>query len=170
MSCKEPADPSSNESGDDHMGIAELEELVQARRIEKITPDLDDVEQRWRNASHEVAKAEAILGEGASQANARIACLLAWDAALDLFQGWLAFFGYRVTPERGHNSAAIQALKALFHGRREALDLVRELDSLRRMRDSTLYNNDPLDPEDVSPYLPPIRELADWLGKAVMRV
>ena len=85
----------------------------------KAQPDLEQSEGRWRNATHGNAKARAILEEEMSQANARVACLLAWDAALDLSHGWLALFGYRVTSERGHHLAAIQALKAVFAGRRE---------------------------------------------------
>jgi hypothetical protein len=151
------------------MGIAVLEELVRTSRMEKIAPDLGDAEQRWRNATSETARAKAILEEEASQANARIACLLTWDAGLDLLHGWLALLGYRVTSERGHHSAAVQAVKALFHSRPEALELVRGLDSLRRLRDSALYNNNPVDPDDVLPYLPQLTQLADWLGAAVLR-
>lgn len=147
----------------------ELDELVQARRMEKTEPDREQAEGRWRNAAHANARAIAILEEERSQANARIACLLTWDAALDVSHGWLALFGYRVTSERGHHVAAIQALKALFAGRREMLGLMRQVDGLRRLRDSTLYNNEPVDPEDIQPYLRHVEGLADLLGKAVLR-
>lgn len=149
------------------MDRAALDEMVSDGRLERLAPNSVDADDRRRNAEAGLATAEAILSGRAGPVNGRAVGLLAWDAALDVLLGWLSFFGYRITSERGHHVTAVRAVRALLLSQPAAVAAIEQLDGLRRLRDSSLYNNLPIGAEDVQSFLPEIARLCEWLGHAV---
>jgi hypothetical protein len=109
--------------------------------------------------------AEAVLDEPLFS-NAKAACSLTWDAAVGVLTGWLALFGYRITSERGHLTAAIHGVGAILSEHAEGTKVVRKVDGLRRLRDNANYNNLPVDPAEVREYLPLVAQLGNWLERA----
>ncbi|HXM56360.1 MAG TPA: hypothetical protein VOB72_13285 [Candidatus Dormibacteraeota bacterium] len=47
---------------------------------------------------------------------------------------------------------------------------MQRLDGLRRLRDNALYNNLPVDAEEVLAFMPEIVTLCDWLQRAIDHV
>lgn len=112
---------------------------------------------------------QARLPCGGPSPNPKAAASLAWEAVLELLLGWLILFGYRITSDRGHHAIAIRAVRAIIDSR-EAAGLLQHLDGLRRLRDNALYNNLPVDAEEVLEYMPDIERLCEWLQRAIDHV
>jgi hypothetical protein len=64
---------------------------------------------------------------------------------------------------------AMVAVRALLD-RREAAALLQRLDGLRRLRDNALYNNLPVDADEVEAFVPDVAILAGWLERAADHV
>jgi len=76
---------------------------------------------------------------------------------------------YRITSERGHHAIALRAVRAVV-ATRDAAALLQRLDGLRRLRDNALYNNLPIDADEVEAFVPDVAKLVGWLGQAVDHV
>ena len=145
------------------MDEAELQAMVDQRQLERAVADSDEARSRLRQARADLATAQAVLS------NPRGACSLAWEATLESLLGWLSLFGYRITSERGHHAVAVRAVSALL-ATKDVRSLLRRLDGLRRLRDNALYNNLPIEADEVEEYLPDVATLAGWLERAVDHV
>jgi hypothetical protein len=144
------------------MDRAGLQAMVDQRQLERCPPDSGDARSRLRQARADLESARAVLGAN----NPKGACSLAWEAVLESLVGWLSLFGYRITSDRGHHAAAVRAVRAILDTQ-EAASLLLQLDGLRRLRDNALYNNLPVDADEVMRFLPDIVTLGDWLERAV---
>jgi len=147
---------------------AELQALLRQNQLERCPMDSDEASSRLEQARADVETARAILSTSA-RSNPKAACSLAWEATLESLLGWLSLFGYRITSERGHHAVALRAARAILDSR-DAAALLRRLDGLRRLRDNALYDNLPVDPEEVLAFLPDITLLQGWLRHAVDHV
>src|ERR1700716_381771 len=126
--------------------------------------DLDEASSRLAQALTDLGTADAILRS--PRRNPKGAASLAWEATLGLLLGWLSLFGYRITSERGHHAVAVRAVRAILDSREDTTLLLR-LDGLRRLRDNALYNNLPVDADEVEEFLRDIAALGDSLERAV---
>jgi hypothetical protein len=142
-----------------------LQRLLDANQIDRCPVDLEEARSRLVQARLDLGTSRAALASTERQ-NPKAATSLAWEAALELLLGWLSVFGYRITSERGHHATAVRAVRALLD-RSEAHALLLRLDGLRRLRDNALYNNLPVEPDEVLAFLPDIDRLGDWLERAV---
>jgi hypothetical protein len=147
---------------------AALQAMVEQRQLERCTADSDEARSRLRQARADLETARVVLG-ATSPNNPKGACSLAWEATLESLLGWLSLFGYRITSERGHHAIAVRAVRAILDTR-EAGSLLQRLDGLRRLRDNALYNNLPIDADEVREFLPGIETLGAWLDRAVDHV
>jgi hypothetical protein len=146
-----------------------LQTMVDQRQLERCSPDSGEARSRLTQAGADLATVRALLGGTASPTNPKGACSLAWEATLEALLGWLSLFGYRITSERGHHAIAVRATRALLDTR-EASALLQRLDGLRRLRDNALYNNLPVDADEVAEFVPDVATLASWLERAVDHV
>jgi hypothetical protein len=142
------------------MDRADLEAMVDHRQLSRGVADSNEAQARLRQALADLATVRAV------SSNPKAACSLAWEATLESLLGWLSLFGYRVTSERGHHAVAVRAVTALLDTS-DARALLRRLDGLRRLRDNALYNNLPIEADEVEEYLPDVATLANWLERAV---
>lgn len=142
--------------------------MLDEHQLERCSPDRDDARSRLAQGRADLATARAIL-KSTRLNNPKGATSLAWEAALGISIGWLAFFGYRVTSERGHHAVAIRTVRALLDTHPEAAAVLLRIDGLRRLRDNALYNNLPVEAEELEPLLPDIDQLGEWLERAVGR-
>lgn len=147
------------------MDQASLQTMVEQRQLERCAPDSGEARSRLNQAGTDLATVRALLGT-AAPTNPKGACSLAWEATLESLLGWLSVFGYRITSERGHHAIAIRSVRSLLDTR-EASALLQRLDGLRRLRDNALYNNLPVDAEEVEGFLPDVATLIGWLEQAV---
>jgi len=150
------------------MDRAGLQAMVDDRQLERSTPDSDDARSRLRQARADLATVQALLST-ISPSNPKGPCSLAWEAVLESLLGWLALFGYRITSERGHHAIALRAVRAVLDTR-DTGALLQRLDGLRRLRDNALYNNLPIDADEVEAFVPDVAKLVGWLGQAVDHV
>jgi hypothetical protein len=149
----------------DHAG---LQAMVDQRQLERCPADSEDARSRLRQARVDLESARGLLGASVAT-NPKGACSLAWEAVLESLLGWLSLFGYRITSERGHHAIAVRAVRAALDTR-EAASPLQRLDGLRRLRDNALYNNLPMDADEVREFLPDIATLGTWLERAVDHV
>jgi hypothetical protein len=145
-----------------------LRAMVDQRQLESCIADSEEAVSRLKQAGADLTSARAVLSV-ASPSNPKGACSLAWEAALESLLGWLSLFGYRITSERGHHAIAVRAVRAILDTR-DAAGLLQRLDGLRRLRDNALYNNLPIDADEVEEFLPDVATLIEWLGRAVDHV
>jgi hypothetical protein len=142
-----------------------LQVMVEQRQLDRCPMDSAEASSRLQQSRADLETARAVLAAGRGR-NPKAACSLAWEATLESLLGWLSLFGYRITSERGHHAVAVRAVRAILDSR-EATALLQRLDGLRRLRDNALYNNLPVDAEEVLQFLPDIELLGDWLRRAM---
>lgn len=147
------------------MDQAGLQTMVDQRHLERCRPDSGEARSRLRQAGEDLATVRALLG-ARPPTNPRGACSLAWEATLGSLLGWLSLFGYRITSD---HAIAVRAVRALLDTR-EAKALLQRLDGLRRLRDNALYNNLPVDADEVEAFMADVATLAVWLERAVDHV
>lgn len=145
-----------------------LQSMVDQGQLQRCPLDSEDARSRLAQARADAETAGTIL-TGASPRNPKAAASLAWESALESLFGWLVLFGYRITSERGHHAIAVRAVRAILDSR-EATVLLQRLDGLRRLRDNALYNNLPVDADEVLEFLPDIAGLCDLLQRAIDHV
>lgn len=147
------------------MDRAALQAMVAQGQLDQSPMDAEEARSRLGQAGADLDTARMILAAGGG-ANPKGACSLAWESALGALFGWLTLFGYRITSERGHHAVAVRAVRAILDSR-EAAELLQRLDGLRRLRDNALYNNLPVDPDEVSAFIPHVATLVDRLERAI---
>ena len=145
-----------------------LQAMLDQGQLQRCPMDSADAVSRLAQARADAATAGAVANAGSAR-NPKAAASLAWEATLEALLGWLILFGYRITSERGHHAIAVRAVRAIVDSR-DASALLQRLDGLRRLRDNALYNNLPVDAEEVLEFLPDIAHLCDWLQRAIDHV
>src|SRR5205823_3229669 len=136
--------------------------MLDQGQLQRCPMDSAEARSRLAQARADAGTVAMILAAHPSS-NPKGASSLAWEAVLE------SLFGYRVTSERGHHAVALRAVRAILDTR-DAAGLLQRLDGLRRLRDNALYNNLPVDAEEVQEFVPAIGVLADWLERAIAHV
>lgn len=145
-----------------------LQVMLDQGQLQRCPMDAADARARLEQARADARTAGTILC-AASSRNPKGAASLAWEATLECLFGWLILFGYRITSERGHHAIAVRAVRSILDTR-ESATLLQRLDGLRRLRDNALYNNLPVDPDEVMEFMPDIDQVCDLLGRAIDHV